>query len=622
MMMKILLNKISLFLVLALFAGNAIAQEGLSLYRLNINPVVQKASAEKRGKSQQRASIADTIPLTTAGFVDDFSYDSPFPDTSLWLDEFVYVNRGFAKDPYTVGMATFDGLDSSGVPYNWSTSPTGSYKADYLTSKPIDLSVILPGDLTTYFSFFYQREGLGNDPESHDSLVLEFKEPGGGWDHVWALKGAPLGVNGDWNYVILPVQGAYLQKGFQFRFYNYATLLGNLDHWHIDYVYLNKNRNVNDTLFNDVAFVEEPQSLLFTYSAVPWRHFDTLQLKDTLVLNVRNNNNAVKNVDFVHRVLDGSGTPIYTSPLLGHNVQPYEPDGYDRDTAFGLSVIPQLTGPAVYTFEAILNTTPDKNSQNDTVRHRQEFSYHYAYDDGTAESALGASTMTASIDLAQRFTTSVADTLRYVDIFFNPVVTNASAYTFRLKVWSASGSAPGGSLFQNSEDQIPAYYGTQNNTFVRYLLSSPLFLPAGTYFVGFHQSNDWFLNVGLDLNNNTQDKVYYNTSGTWYSSPYEGSLMLRPVFGDGADFVGIPAIEKELQLNVFPNPATDKLNFSVLNINEQNVNYTISDISGRTVLHGKTFERSVDVSALSGGIYFLRIMTAEKSSVAKFIITR
>lgn len=46
----------------------------------------------------------------------------------------------------------------------------------------------------------------------------------------------------------------YLYNGFQFRFKNYASLTGNNDHWHIDYVRLDKNRSVTDTSISDIAF--------------------------------------------------------------------------------------------------------------------------------------------------------------------------------------------------------------------------------------------------------------------------------------------------------------------------------------------------------------------------------
>jgi hypothetical protein len=40
----------------------------------------------------------------------------------------------------------------------------------------------------------------------------------------------------------LPISAAeFLMDGFRFRFRNYATLSGNADHWHVDYVIVDDN---------------------------------------------------------------------------------------------------------------------------------------------------------------------------------------------------------------------------------------------------------------------------------------------------------------------------------------------------------------------------------------------
>ena len=51
-----------------------------------------------------------------------------------------------------------------------SLTGTDSEHADTLTSRIIDLSDVD----TAYFMFFYQTQGLGNDPQLTDSLILEF----------------------------------------------------------------------------------------------------------------------------------------------------------------------------------------------------------------------------------------------------------------------------------------------------------------------------------------------------------------------------------------------------------------------------------------------------------------
>ena len=50
---------------------------------------------------------------------------------------------------------------------------------------------------------------------------------------------------------------------------------------------------------------------------------------------------------------------------------------------------PTLANTTSYNIECILNTTPDFNRWNDTLRFTQNFDNYYAYDDGTAEGGYG-----------------------------------------------------------------------------------------------------------------------------------------------------------------------------------------------------------------------------------------
>jgi hypothetical protein len=264
---------------------------------------------------------------------------------------------------------------------------------------------------------------------------------------------------------------------------------------------------------------------------------------------------------------------------------------------------------------------------NDSIEHIQEFAYHYAYDDGTAEAAVGAYTTGSNTDIAVKFTFTKADTLRFVDIYFNPVTINAAYYTFKLKVWNVGGSGtPGTQLFISSANLSPAYYGTGNNVFVRYALSSPLYLSAGTYFVGMLQNTNWFMNIGLDKNTNSQNKVFYNDNagGGWNTSPFVGSFMLRPVFGSGSDFTGLneaPA-KKDAAFSIYPNPAKEMLFIRSSVSDLSRIRYEIFDLYGRKILQEESTSASADVSLLSNGIYLIRITTEDHSSTHKFIIAR
>lgn len=586
------------------------------------------------------SSLYDTINLDTIrGILDDFSYDRVYPDTSIWLDNQVYINRSYPKAPVTIGVATFDGLNANGYPYNFFASSTSSSSADSLTSKPINLfDYINDGNTVNYqisdslyFSFYYQPEGRGNYPETNDSLVLEFTAPGlSSWQPIWATSGTNLAdEDSSWKLVMIPIKNVqYLKKGFQFRFRNYATVSGNLDHWHIDYVYLNKYRTNADTIFEDVAFVYNTPSLLNTYSVMPWKHYDASFMKTDYSTTIRNNFNIQKYASFVYNIYDAIGTQVHNYNGGSGNIFPFISNGYCNDPAFILPPttpysIPTLTDTTNYTTECIIYTSPDKQRQNDTVRHKQEFLNYYSYDDGTAETAFGLSTLNAQI--AEKYTSAIGDTLRCIDIYFNPVMTDASLYAFSLNVWNDAGGIPGTAIYTSDTVLIPMYAQTGYDHFTHYYLDPPLYVPAGSFYVGFTQKTNQFLNVGVDRNINTQDKIFYNVSGPWNSSPFPGSLMIHPVFGIADYYAGIdnrPVIAKRANtITVYPNPASDKLyiNSTAVNIAEK-VTYSIIDIYGRMILENKiNMPEYIDISSLSEGVYFIRIVDGHQVSTIKFI---
>ncbi|MCX6223597.1 MAG: hypothetical protein NTV01_02385, partial [Bacteroidia bacterium] len=259
---------VHLISVLAAFFGYGIqAQE--RLVSVASNPVLMKSHRPVPIKS----GIPDTLQLP---FLEDFSNSSPFPDSNRWTDSNVYINRSFAINPPTCGVATFDAIDSSGAVYSHAT--VESFRADTLTSRPVNL--FFPSDTTIYLSFYYQPQGLGDAPEPGDSLVVEFFAPESKrWSRIWSTPGTALH---DFRIVMINITNSrFLQKGFRFRFSNYASLAPsyepslkvNADHWNIDYVYLNKGRHYNDSIMKDASLVKPVGSLLLNYTAMPWEHF-------------------------------------------------------------------------------------------------------------------------------------------------------------------------------------------------------------------------------------------------------------------------------------------------------------------------------------------------------------
>ena len=309
-------------------------------------------TSEKENIEQKNASQL-VMP-----FYEDFSSTKIYPDPKKFSDKSVFINNSYAISPFTIGVATFDGLDKNGFLYSHGSS--FAFFADTLTSREIRLdSVFLgtqhettPAD-SIYFSFFYQPQGLGDKPEEDDSLLLEFYAANQNkWIKQWAKEGMSynkfLQKNGSpWKCVMIPiVDTAFMNSKFRFRFMNIAsysdlslpTWASNCDFWNIDYIYINSERNLNDTIPNDLAFRGANETLLKNYYSMPWNHFKANvagEMSSSVSVPYSNHSESLLNVTELLTIEDLSGTtPNYNSGLSAFNLPQL------TDTAFYRSSIP------------------------------------------------------------------------------------------------------------------------------------------------------------------------------------------------------------------------------------------------------------------------------------------
>ena len=545
---------------------------------------------------------------------------------SYWQDNFVYLNDDYAINPPTIGVVTFDGLNENGYPYDFSTAFTYG-KADYLTSKPIFLDVKpngFPYTLTDsiYLSFYYQPQGLGNEPELEDSLVLQFFSPNDNeWVSMWKANGTQLDTN--FKQVMIKITDVrFLEAGFKFRFVNYASLSGSFDHWHVDYVFFDQSRFSTDDVRDDVAFQKPTHTLLEKYVSMPWKHYkwETIAaMRDSIFVNQRNNNSA-------GRLIGGNSMDIYYNSILqqsiinpntpsvpgftNFNTEYKIPSGYFFDTLVNDT-------NASFLIEVKHNTTPDFCRTNDTLRFVQEFSDYYSYDDGTAEAAYGVQGLGGlNSKIASRFSLKQGDTMKSVFFHFTPSAYNMSSTTFVITLWSESGGKPGTVLYEKITLDVPRY-NLGVNGFYEYPLDSNHYLPAGNYFVGISQTTPDRINIGFDKNINNLDNTYYNSNGVWTKSGFEGTLMIRPSFVYQRDYsVGVSETEFRPTVKVFPNPSNSQISVR-MSTNDKIKNIDVIDLTGKLVI-STTFVSTLDVSNLNNGLYVMRV-TDEKN---RQIITR
>jgi hypothetical protein len=603
------ISVISFFLLLFISVEISIAQE--IQYPLNDNQTIKGYLLKNSSSSFRISSGPDTLSLP---FIDDFAQEGIYPDIDLWTDSQAFVNSTICDNPPTVGVATFDGINEFGNRY--STSIYFQH-CDSLTSKPIYLGAYA-SDTTVWLSFYYQPKGIGLAPTNFDSLLLYFKDTADVWTRVWFRTGVTSGAA--FQRVNIHVNDArYLYDGFQFRFMNFGPPNKNSDHWHIDYVYLNNFRIENDSIL-DVGFINKPTSILAEYQSMPWRHYSTsIAYKTNMSDSVRNLNYGPTTIIYFTAIYDEAGNLLFddtlndgasNSGLVSLFDSPLEPPIFQ----------PTPVDSAIFLIKDSLAPNGAFNFNNDIVTYQQKFYNYYAYDDGSAESNAGLSGN--NLKWAMKYDVKMQDTLRGLQIYFNPTSLDVSNQLIQIAVWSNIAVPNTEVLLHKTINQYPANIDSING-FATYLFDTAQVVGPGNIWVGLIQNNNVLIGLGVDRNNDSHTKMFYATSGTWAQSTIASTWMIRPWFGRDVVTVGINESSSVANtFEVYPVPANDKIRFSVHNAS---LNYELTDIAGRVVLTGQLTSEEVNMSGLTAGIYFVRLTDKKNQSFSgtkKILINR
>lgn len=544
---------------------------------------------------------------------------------ALWIDknETVYRNNNFPINPPTIGCITFDGLNKNGMPYDFS-APTTYGSADTITSKPINLNYSSnPG---VYMMFYYQAKGRGNDPEFEDSLRLEFRAPNKKWTRVWGKTGYNPGNDTNFVKVVININDtAFLKNAFQFRFRNYASLSGNLDHWNVDYVLI--TADANDTIIKDAAFVYPIKSFVRPYTSMPYNQYSSANMLAATQNYIRNLSNADINISYRFRLTDFFESTTYSSfdvdnisfysnalnncELCSRVLNPLLNLGYQ---------FPQNTECTEYKIKQYIQPLSiSSNLNNDTLVHLQQFANYFSYDDGSAEAAYGIENSPLAEVLCEYELINPAS-LSALQIHFNPSLVDVGFQDFSIVVRGANSNAstPGDSLYE--QEYLVPQYAQKRDGFYEYTLSSPVSLPAGKFYVGIKQYYNQALNIGFDRNINNYDKLFFKQfQGSWFNTQFNGSLMIRPVVAACANGLPSPIVENEPtnKMEIFPNPANQTLTVYAGLV-------TIYDLLGNQVFQSFSNDKNhqIDVSALSVGIYLVKLQNNNNIVSQKLIIQR
>lgn len=617
--MQLVFKKIFLvFFLTVLFSAQA--QE--KIYNLDYNPILQKAALlNSETNSKPHAQKRSTVNLP---FFDDFSNKGIYPDASLWTDSFAFINDDLQDNAISYGVATLDGFNAQGLAYN-TTTPNAFGNLDTLTSQPINLSGISTDDTTLFLSFFYQPMGKGDWPNEEDSLLLEFKTLNDNWLTVWAVPGFSQRPEATFTQVLIQLNDPfYFVSDFQFRFRNLGTS-GNNDHWHIDYVVLDVNRDINDTIRGDISVIGKPSRILKNYRSMPWRQFVDHQedeLEENFKIFYRNNFNTDRNMQFIYSVeekffqtaIDNFSLSLSPFTSFSNFFQEYPTSNFAPLTF----APPNEEDSVLIVVKQFLTEIPSSPSfiSNDTSALEVPFFNYLAYDDGTAEKGYGLEGPGLK-KFAYEFHLNKPDSLQAIQIHFTHINRDASNLLFSLFIWKSINFSTGEEDTLYQKDFLKPLRVDTINGFASYVLDSALYLDAGSFFIGWQQTDLQNAQIGLDIQNSARSKIHIFANGSWITSAVEAAPMIRPVLGKKVNFLFTSIAEKNKNENsfvLFPNPAKNMLNLKFAEPLNEPVYLQIFDLSGHTI-HSQIqiYENnSISIGHLPSGTYFI---TAKSNSL-------
>lgn len=608
---------------------------------------VERTHTQKKRPTARTQDTALTLP-----FWDDFSSTrNGYPDSNRWQNsQSVWVNDGMGINAPSLYVATFDGLDSLGKPYNINDVLAKGF-ADKLVSLPIQLDQVPSADRAgVALSFFYQFRGNGEAPDPGDLLNLAFKNVNGQWDPIWSIENTGTLLSDKFIRVIIPITGdQYFHDSFQFRFQNFARLSGPYDTWHVDYVYISNGKTQSSPvfpLFPDRTIALPFTSLFKDYRAMPIEHFFTnptqhLIPPSIIITNLRQDQVAGNGqpVSYSTQAVitqnkEGSPETVLT-PTLDVNVNIGSELTFSEQKQVTLLTLPDPTTfdstsdsihiklsiqfdtgddkiktptEGDYDFD-VFNPIPFKT--NDSVSAHFTLADYYAYDDGTAEYGAGLNQPGAELAYEFNLSTSEPDTLVAIEMYF-PRFGDESNQIIQLKIYRELTGSPFDVIYQGS---IPIQRNSQNK-FWRIPLPEPVGV-RNKFYVGWKQQSSAVIAVGLDKNTDSGSRIFSNINAAWVqNTTLKGSLMIRPVFGPGKQV--ITTVNEKSAIRMYPNP-----NSGIFYLTSPVDLIQVVDLSGREIpieAERNQDQIRITVTHATRGIYILRTFQSGKWTASKLLI--
>ncbi|MFC3881721.1 T9SS type A sorting domain-containing protein [Algoriphagus namhaensis] len=590
---------LSIFLWASIGLGNATAQfvEFGPLHRIKAKP---------SSLSGANSRITETLSIP---FWEDFSKGI---DTLKWAPEGASYTETIGINPPSIGMLLLNGVDENGRPYSFVNIDQGV--TDQFTSKTIDLSGIPSAEQNSLFlSFFWQAGGRAEYPDEGDQLSLQVQNEEGSWITIWFVRGSADHPREEFTQAFVPILPELQHAEFKFRFVARGRQSGPFDSWLVDYIYLNTNRNPEETDYPDRSLTVPNRLRLGDFGAYPLELLASNQERIwSLVSNeFQNLEDRFRAMEYSIQISDpesGIVLPINTNTPFNPVPNALERRKFES-LPFDEIPVPQLETDLILKttllsgddllFESIGGDTTRFESvdfrENDTVKTTFPIRDFFAYDNGSADYSAGINQRAGQ--LAVEYNTPEEVYLKGISInFTNP---NQGEQAIDILVWKELDQAP---IFRR-EDLIPRF--PTSDSLVYFSLDTNIVV-SGTFYVGYAQFTDDFVYVGLDKLNDTGEKIFYNVSQTWVQNEeVSGSILIRPHVT-----LATPFVENELpeeNLRVFPNPVRNKLE-----VEGAFSEVRIFDPFGREIFLEREQGQKGEIINFNGqrpGIYILQVLT-------------
>ncbi|MCE6990427.1 T9SS type A sorting domain-containing protein [Dyadobacter sp. CY323] len=567
------------------------------------------------GEDLLRTDAALTLP-----FFEDFStVKSATPGTRNWLSGGgVYINNTLSGSHPSLNIATFDGLNAGGTPYNLVNPLTQNF-TDTLTSQPINLAGKTVAD-SVYLSFYWMAKGLGELPDSSDFFQVEFLSKTAGWVTVWNQAGFNLDTLFHQKFIRISDPG-YFHDAFQFRFRSYGRNSGAYDTWQLDYIYLNAKRSVKQPYLFDVAMRKPVSPLLKRYTAMPLRQYrvnPALATSDSVRTDIVNHFNNFNILTSTFTITDAQrGTEYFRNVQRSIYVESLKSKSLSvKPAALNINATLDSINLLSKFFVITTDTIPNVNLKtNDTITARVALTDYYAFDDGSAEYGVQVNQKLGRV--AVQYILSKPDTIGGVRIALAPFNKDIAGQSFTIQISNSKNGRPDQVISQRS---VAVSYPNVRNGFIDYQFANPVAV-ADTFYVGWLQINEQPVTVGFDRNSILgKNAIFYNLGTEWArETSLNGSIMIRPYLGKNARGV-ITGIETSSPDYFFPNPSSGIINWNSNSLKRIDV-FNVQGNQIDTILPDGNI-KAASVSHLSAGIYFLKANDGKRNFVQKMLIVK